>query len=327
MLTNRIRQYIGDDALIKRVFLQIIDAVDYCHSLGIYHRDLKPENIMTTGGGQNVYLGDFGLATTEKFSRDFGCGSTFYMSPGRWISESYLSILWLTSISILPECQGGYMGRGSGYSPRENDTWSLGVILVNLTCGRNPWRQASFDDETFLAYAHDPSFLRKILPISHSLSHILQRVFTLDAKSRITLGELRRLICEIKAFNTTEMELKALHGLVKGSKQNAFPRSDETVPTTSSAVEPAELPIRQLHAQSDPPTPSLVQTRTRSASSDTNGEHSLPPTPVTSDSDATATMVPLDLFTLDSETTEYVVAKPFCQAIDVQGIPQRLLHY
>ncbi len=38
------RRYLGRDDLIKHVFLQLLDAVNYCHSLGIYHRDLKPES-------------------------------------------------------------------------------------------------------------------------------------------------------------------------------------------------------------------------------------------------------------------------------------------
>jgi serine/threonine protein kinase len=74
--------FVGNDALVKRTFLQILDAVQFCHSLGIYHRDLKPENILVTDQGMTVKLADFGLATTDYLSPDFGCGSTFYMSPG-----------------------------------------------------------------------------------------------------------------------------------------------------------------------------------------------------------------------------------------------------
>jgi serine/threonine protein kinase len=76
-------QYVGKDALAKKVFLQILDAVEHCHSLGIYHRDLKPENILVTDQGETVKLADFGLATASDRSEDYGCGSTFYMSPGK----------------------------------------------------------------------------------------------------------------------------------------------------------------------------------------------------------------------------------------------------
>jgi serine/threonine protein kinase len=76
-------QYVGKDELARRVFLQILDAVEHCHSRGIYHRDLKPENILVTDNGKTVKLADFGLATSSARSEDYGCGSTFYMSPGR----------------------------------------------------------------------------------------------------------------------------------------------------------------------------------------------------------------------------------------------------
>lgn len=75
-------QYVGDDVRAKNVFLQILSAVQYCHSRGVYHRDLKPENVLVKDNGQTVKLADFGLATQDRITSDFGCGSTFYMSPG-----------------------------------------------------------------------------------------------------------------------------------------------------------------------------------------------------------------------------------------------------
>lgn len=81
--------YYGNDYMAKRAFLQVLDAVQFCHSLGIYHRDLKPENILVTDGGMNVKLADFGLATRDYITSDFGCGSTFYMSPGRLSCDLY----------------------------------------------------------------------------------------------------------------------------------------------------------------------------------------------------------------------------------------------
>lgn len=76
-------QYVGKDDLAKRIFLQILDAVEFCHSRGIYHRDLKPENVLVKDHGETVKLADFGLATSSERSDDYGCGSTFYMSPGK----------------------------------------------------------------------------------------------------------------------------------------------------------------------------------------------------------------------------------------------------
>jgi tRNA A-37 threonylcarbamoyl transferase component Bud32 len=76
-------RYLGDDFLIKHIFLQLLDAVEYCHSLGIYHRDLKPENILCFDGGLRIAITDFGLATTDKVSDEFRTGSIYHMSPGK----------------------------------------------------------------------------------------------------------------------------------------------------------------------------------------------------------------------------------------------------
>lgn len=86
------------------------------------------------------------------------------------------------------------------YASAPNDVWGLGVILVNLCCGRNPWKRASAEDPTFLAYLKDPSFLMTILPVSAELNAILRRIFECDPSKRITVPELRRLIVECPTF-------------------------------------------------------------------------------------------------------------------------------
>jgi serine/threonine protein kinase len=81
-----------------------------------------------------------------------------------------------------------------------NDVWSLGVILVNLTCGRNPWKQASFEDSTYRAYTRSQGFLKTILPLTDQLNDILGRIFTRNPDQRITLPELRARILACTRF-------------------------------------------------------------------------------------------------------------------------------
>ncbi|KJZ73327.1 hypothetical protein HIM_07331 [Hirsutella minnesotensis 3608] len=180
-------QYVGNDHLSKKIFLQILDAVEHCHKLGIYHRDLKPENILVTDNGETVKLADFGLATSDDRSEDYGCGSTFYMSPE----------------CLDPSTRKPY------YMCAPNDVWSLGVILVNLTCGRNPWKQASFQDSTYRAYARSRDFLKSILPLSDELNDILGRIFNPVPEHRITLPELRNRILACAYFTQQPMAAAA----------------------------------------------------------------------------------------------------------------------
>ncbi|KAH7910281.1 serine/threonine protein kinase, negative regulator of sexual conjugation and meiosis [Hygrophoropsis aurantiaca] len=173
-------RYLGHDHFIKHIFLQLLDAVEYCHSLGIYHRDLKPENVLCFDGGLRIAITDFGLATTDRFSEEFRTGSVYHMSP---------------------ECQGGEFAPTGSYSPLFNDIWSLAIILLNLTTGRNPWKSASPSDPTFQAYLQDPAnFLPTVLPISAEVNEVLCRMLEVDWRHRITLAEVRAAIQEVDHF-------------------------------------------------------------------------------------------------------------------------------
>lgn len=74
--------------------------------------------------------------------------------------------------------------------------------MVNLTCGRNPWKRASREDATYRAYQKDASFLSSILPISAELDLILRRIFEQDPARRISLSELKILVLRCPKFTT-----------------------------------------------------------------------------------------------------------------------------
>ena len=189
--------FVGNDLSARHAFLQILDAVDFCHSIGIYHRDLKPENILVTDHGHTVKLADFGLATTDYITSDFGCGSTFYMSPGNIPQDPHHVFS-----NTLSECHQSSPKPFACYASAPNDVWSLGVILVNLTCGRNPWKKASPEDPTFRAFLKDPQFLRSILPLSAEFDSLLRRIFECDPQKRISIAELRDLVVACPRLTT-----------------------------------------------------------------------------------------------------------------------------
>lgn len=130
----------------------------------------------------------------------------------------------------------------SCYASPANDVWSLGVMLVNLTCGRNPWKRASLEDSTFRAYLKDPFFLKTILPLSTEMVYILSRVFERDPAKRITIPELRQLILECPRF--TETPLPVPVSVPSPWVPEQIPQVDLFVPPQQSFV-----PVEPLHAQ------------------------------------------------------------------------------
>jgi len=153
--------------------------------------------------------------------------------PSKWLSLTPSG----STFYLSPECQGGLFDRLEHYNTATNDLWSLGVILVNLTCGRNPWRQATPTDETFRAFVHNPDFLRTILPISHATNRILKGLFALEPRDQMSLRELRKRIQAVDTFTMTEDELRTAHSAARAAAASVRP-----IPPAAK-VAPVQVPV------------------------------------------------------------------------------------
>ena len=320
--------YVGDDYLARQVFLQILDAVEFCHSIGIYHRDLKPENILVKDGGMTVKLADFGLATTDFLTTDYGCGSTFYMSPGKDFVCALVMLLrprangWRCFFcrSSL-ECHQASSKGCSGYLSAPNDVWSLGVVLVNLTCGRNPWKRASAEDTTFRAYLRDPGFLSSILPLSPELDSILRRIFECDPLKRITIPELRDLINRCPRFTTRSNALPSPPISEVGDYQKVAcfdplaGQANSAVQTNTATFQPLPVTSSSIVVVSPPSSP--YSSSPYNSSRSTGSQHStFTEASMSSGSDTDSVFSALSAVSSvasDNSTTLSMVTTTFCE--------------
>lgn len=123
-LFNKVAKGRLREDLARKYFQQLIAAVDYCHSRGVYHRDLKPENLLLDENG-DLKVSDFGLSALWDSKRQDGllhttCGTPAYVAP-----------------EVINQ---------RGYDGAKADIWSCGVILFVLLAGYLPFNEQKLMD-------------------------------------------------------------------------------------------------------------------------------------------------------------------------------------
>ncbi|KAJ3037877.1 hypothetical protein HK097_003346, partial [Rhizophlyctis rosea] len=152
------------EKIARRLFRQVISAVDYCHQSSVIHRDLKPENILLDTE-RNIKIIDFGfvkLYDREDMLKTF-CGSPFYASPEMILGKQYIG----------PEV----------------DIWSMGVILFALLNGHLPFRDAN-TTELYRKISHGV-YETQTQYMTGSSADLIKRMLTVDPEKRATLEEVR----------------------------------------------------------------------------------------------------------------------------------------
>ncbi|KAK9758113.1 hypothetical protein RND81_01G208000 [Saponaria officinalis] len=149
----------------RKYFQQLINAVDYCHSRGVYHRDLKPENLLLDSFGV-LKIADFGLSVFSQQVREDGllhttCGTPNYVAP-----------------EVLTD---------KGYEGSASDVWSCGIILFVLMAGYLP-----FDDPNLMALYKKIQRADFAFPscFSSGARNLIKRILDPNPSTRITLSDI-----------------------------------------------------------------------------------------------------------------------------------------
>ncbi|KAK8579808.1 hypothetical protein V6N13_142977 [Hibiscus sabdariffa] len=173
----------------RKYFQQLISAVDFCHSRGVYHRDLKPENLLLDENGI-LKVSDFGLSALTECKHQDGllhttCGTPAYVAP-----------------EVINR---------KGYDGAKADIWSCGVILYVMLAGYLP-----FHDTNLIAIYRKISKADYKFPnwFSPEVTKLLSRILTPNPKARISIEKIMTNPWFRKGFNSKPVHNKVEKALV-----------------------------------------------------------------------------------------------------------------
>ncbi|XP_051120024.1 3-phosphoinositide-dependent protein kinase 2 [Andrographis paniculata] len=107
---------------------EVVDALEYIHSMGLIHRDIKPENLLLTADG-HIKIADFGSVKPMQ-------GSRITVLPNA-ASDDKASTFVGTAAYVPPEVLN------SSPATFGIDLWALGCTLYQMLSGTSPFKDAS----------------------------------------------------------------------------------------------------------------------------------------------------------------------------------------
>eukprot|EP00211_Chloroparvula_japonica_P003490 CAMPEP_0119127646 /NCGR_PEP_ID=MMETSP1310-20130426/6115_1 /TAXON_ID=464262 /ORGANISM="Genus nov. species nov., Strain RCC2339" /LENGTH=740 /DNA_ID=CAMNT_0007117923 /DNA_START=94 /DNA_END=2313 /DNA_ORIENTATION=- len=160
---------------------QVLLGLEHLHACGIIYRDMKLENILVDVDG-NLCLADFGLSKILDNADDRAttmCGTPGYVAP-----EVLL---------------------GKGYKTNV-DLWSMGVLMYELSTGRNPFLGADRHQTLLNIMKVNPYFPEEYF--SKRAKSLLEMLLTRDPKERPQRAESLKSHPYFKDIDWTKLLLK-----------------------------------------------------------------------------------------------------------------------
>lgn len=201
-LSEKIRENKLSAREIIDIALQIADALNAAHSVGIIHRDIKPANIIIRRDGYAKIL-DFGLAKliqtrdaeSEKQNENDGVFAQSSEKNGQ--------------VAAPNENLSGVMGTVNYMSPEQasglpvdarSDIFSFGVVFYEMLAGSQPFGGETNSEISEARINKNPPLLEKLKPeIPPKLSRIVARAIEKKPENRYqTIAELSRDLRKVK---------------------------------------------------------------------------------------------------------------------------------
>ncbi|KAK6933482.1 PDK1-type, PH domain [Dillenia turbinata] len=107
---------------------EVVDALEYIHSMGLIHRDIKPENLLLTSDG-HIKIADFGSVKPMQDSQ-------ITVLPNAASDDKACTFVG-TAAYVPPEVLN------SSPATFGNDLWALGCTLYQMLSGTSPFKDAS----------------------------------------------------------------------------------------------------------------------------------------------------------------------------------------
>ncbi|XP_044461827.1 3-phosphoinositide-dependent protein kinase 2 [Mangifera indica] len=108
--------------------VEVVDALEYIHGMGLIHRDIKPENLLLTKEG-HIKIADFGSVKPMQDSR-------ITVLPNAASDDKACTFVG-TAAYVPPEVLN------SSPATVGNDLWALGCTLYQMLSGTSPFKDAS----------------------------------------------------------------------------------------------------------------------------------------------------------------------------------------